>query len=734
MTVDPTATPPQQPLDKLRVRQSESWKRGTPESVESLLDNSLGRQLDDEGILELILAEDSCRRSRGEAPNVSEYVQRFPALANRLDRLFALQSLLGSAALSASTAAPFDLKQMTESDVKVELSPERPPFHLPAVGDRVGQYELQALVGQGGMGAVFRARHLRLGKTVAIKFLLPRLAPTSEQITRFERETKTLGKLHHPNILHALDAGEDRGIPFLVTEYLAGIDLSKWVRQHGPMSDGDACRVIRETALGLAHAHEHGVVHRDVKPSNVLLLDSGGVKLLDLGLARVVERVHEDVDGTTLTVSGQLLGTPDYMSPEQWEESSEIDARTDLYSLGCTLFYLLTGRAPFEDATHTTYLRKMHGHRLESMPDVVLARRSALSRMGVQSRSEDLPQSLIDVLRRLTAKKAADRFASAASLAESLQPLASPAETAFRSAVMVGVGLDHSPALPTTRPFSRERCGPSVLRSKWVLILATLATATSGITLTLKNIPARRPSAPPLPSPSVAASANAPLRPDAPQNDPQTTGLDDHGPYTPQNSGMAGSADSQSVDLLKVFRTAPPQSLPAGWSTSRGELVSRAGIDVNNLKMDVTTGNHYRVQCRFTGEDAYDALYIVLPIAGRHCLFAVFAYPDKATETAWAGFSEIAGRPLLTNGAGRRLPMLRQHVPHDVEIQLDSDGQRAHLVGMLDGVEISRWTGPVDQLSLSVSYQWPEKSRFGLGTVNSVWRIHSLQIRQSVDR
>src|SRR5262249_12116432 len=152
-----------------------------------------------------------------------------------------------------------------------------------------------------------------------------------------------IGKLDHPNIVVAHDAGESRGVHFLVMEWVDGMDLARVVERHGRLPAADACEAVRQAAVGLQHAYERGLVHRDGKPSNAMLARDGRVRLLDLGLARSFGEAAAD----TLTAKGALLGTADYLAPEQWDQPHAADTRADIYSLGCTLYHLLTGRPPF---------------------------------------------------------------------------------------------------------------------------------------------------------------------------------------------------------------------------------------------------------------------------------------------------------------------------------------------------------------------------------------------------
>ncbi len=193
------------------------------------------------------------------------------------------------------------------------------------------------------MGTVYLALHEPLRKRVAIKLLSTRPFRNDEYTSRFQREIRAAGALDHPSIISATDAGQVGSIHYLVMEYIDGMDLSRLTRLTGPLSIADACSMMASVALGLSHAHMAGIVHRDIKPSNLMLSRTGQVKILDFGLAQTS---MWDEAAAELTTVGQLMGTIDYMAPEQAERAESVDYRADLYSLGATLFKLLCGRAP----------------------------------------------------------------------------------------------------------------------------------------------------------------------------------------------------------------------------------------------------------------------------------------------------------------------------------------------------------------------------------------------------
>ncbi|MEX0717355.1 MAG: protein kinase [Planctomycetaceae bacterium] len=278
-----------------------------------------------------------------------------------------------------------------------------------------GQYELLSELGRGGMGIVYRARHTRLGRSVAIKLLQEDRLRDAAAVSRFDREMQSIGRLHHPHIVQAYDAGEIEGKHYLAMEFVDGCDLEALAGPRGRLSVADACEAARQAATGLAHAHEHGLVHRDVKPSNLLVSREGVVKVADLGLARFM-----NVDSTAaVTASGNLVGTADYIAPEQAAGSRELDGRADLYNLGCVLFRLLVGRPPFHGGRYDSSMKKLFGHVNDDPPRIERIR-------------DDVPRDIAELVHCLLAKDPHERPRSAEEVADALAPFARDADLAAR--------------------------------------------------------------------------------------------------------------------------------------------------------------------------------------------------------------------------------------------------------------------------------------------------------------
>lgn len=237
-------------------------------------------------------------------------------------------------------------------------------------GERLylGRYVILDKIGSGGMGVVYKARRTHRSRIVALKCLRREMMVRPVVLERFRREMEVGTRLSHPNVVRIYEAGLLGGSPYFVMEYLPGVTFHKMVCDNGPLPIGQACELIRQAALALQHAHDHGLVHRDVKPSNLLAVESDQtdqVKLLDLGLARLVEA--EEDDESRITEEGTVVGSIDFIAPEQARNARNVDVRADVYSLGCTLYYLLTGLPPFPGGSA---MQKIIRHTVEPVPIV----------------------------------------------------------------------------------------------------------------------------------------------------------------------------------------------------------------------------------------------------------------------------------------------------------------------------------------------------------------------------
>jgi len=285
---------------------------------------------------------------------------------------------------------------------------------LAGLPEDLGEYRIVEKLGHGGMGSVYKAWHTKLDRPVALKVLLEGHLQSAHGIARFEREMKVVGAIAHPNIVQAHDAREIDGLRFLVMELVEGADLAKLLARGGPLPIADACELVRQAAAGLQAVHEHGLVHRDIKPSNLMLTHAGQLKILDLGLARMDV---EEAPAAEVTADGQAMGTADYMAPEQASDSHTVDIRADIYSLGCTLYKLLTGRAPFSGSRYKRRFEKLTAHVSQPVPPI-------------QELRDEVPTEVVSVLDRMLAKEPDARFAQPVEVADALEPFCADCELA----------------------------------------------------------------------------------------------------------------------------------------------------------------------------------------------------------------------------------------------------------------------------------------------------------------
>jgi WD40 repeat protein/serine/threonine protein kinase len=283
----------------------------------------------------------------------------------------------------------------------------------------IGRYVILDKLGVGGMGIVFKARHRVSGAVGALKILPPSLARDKKAVVRFRREIEAAGRVRHPNLVAAIDADEDRGVHFLVMECVEGRDLARVVREKGRLPVNQAIDYVIQAARGIEAAHARGIVHRDIKPSNLMLDATGTVRVLDLGLARVASAYDPfgQAGESAVTKAGTYMGTADYVAPEQAEDSHGADHRADIYSLGCTLYYLITGEVPFPAKT---ILKRMMAHAERPAPSLCAGRPEvpraldAVFQKMMAKRPDDRPWSMTDLIALLEPCKVATATASVA--------------------------------------------------------------------------------------------------------------------------------------------------------------------------------------------------------------------------------------------------------------------------------------------------------------------------------
>ncbi len=299
----------------------------------------------------------------------------------------------------AIATAMVDRKALTEWQSDKLLQGRHKGFIL-------GRYRLLSLLGAGEMSAVYLAEHILMERRCAIKVLPANKVQDTSYLGRFHREARAVASMNHANIVRAYDVDKQTesgtDIHFLVMEYVEGRNIEQIVKEQGPLDYVAAVDYIRQAADGLGHAHLSGMVHRDVKPGNLLIDSTGVVKLLDLGLARFFKT--SDEESLTIKHDEKVLGTADYLAPEQAVDSHQVDARADVYSLGCTMYFALTGHPPFTDGT---LVQRLLAHQTKSPPSVRYER-------------PDIDEALLQILDKMMAKKAGDRYQTAADVSEAL--------------------------------------------------------------------------------------------------------------------------------------------------------------------------------------------------------------------------------------------------------------------------------------------------------------------------
>jgi serine/threonine protein kinase/Leucine-rich repeat (LRR) protein len=397
--LDDTPSSERGPNPRLVAELRRHWRAGESIQVESFLAQHPDVQADRESVLDLIFNEILLREERGEKPALEEYVRRFPALKSEL-------------------AAQFEVDEgLNGGDTLVPLAPPQGPGEI----GRLAHYRVLRLLGSGGMGVVFQAEDIQLQRLVALKVMKSAVAKNRTARERFVREARAAARLKSDHVVTIHQVGEDRDMVFLAMEFLEGTSLEDWLKQTPRLRVGQAANIGRQIALGLAAAHERGLIHRDIKPGNIWLEKSDDrgtmndeqktvdssfivhhssfprVKLLDFGLA------HATDDDKHLTQSGTILGTPAYMAPEQ-ARSEKIDARADLFSLGVVLYRLCTGRLPFRGDNTMSILTSLAVDRPAPPREI----------------NPEIPPELATLIERLLAKDRTQRPASARAVADEL--------------------------------------------------------------------------------------------------------------------------------------------------------------------------------------------------------------------------------------------------------------------------------------------------------------------------
>src|SRR5579883_750569 len=411
---------------------------------------------------EQLAAFDTGQLAASEREMIERHLADCPECGRRVDDLPEDPFV---ALVRASAGAP----PASTSDTPAPALPD-----IPDALTRHPRYRLLGVLGEGGMGVVYKAVHRVLDRVLALKVLHRRFTDHPDFIERFRQEARALALLSHPHIALAHDAEQAGDLHFLVMEYLPGLSLDRVVAQRGPLPVAEACDYVRQAALGVQHAFEHGLIHCDIKPQNLMRTPAGQIKVLDFGLARLARESGEEA---TPLPSGTFAGTPDYIAPEQARAPHTADARADVYSLGCTLYFLLTGRPPFPEGSA---LAKLLSHQDRPPPSLNASR-------------AEVPAALVEFVERMLAKDPAGRPTSAADVASQLATFAGLADTLPLPA--------EPPALPPRKRWRRT----------WPIVAVVILLAACGTgVLVLHLLDPSRPATPVAEAPEEMPTVQVP--------------------------------------------------------------------------------------------------------------------------------------------------------------------------------------------------------------------------------
>ena len=440
----------------------------------------------------------------------------------------------------------------------------------------IGPYVLGRELGRGAMGAVYEATHTKLKRRVAIKLLPATHVHLPNRVNRFGKEMEAIGRLDHPNIVRAFDAGEADGVHYLAMEFVEGIDLQQLMTQR-TVTPAAAANIIYQAALGLQHIHQHQLVHRDIKPSNLMLTREGVVKILDLGIAKLRN------DENHLTAIGGLIGTPDYLAPEQALHCDEIDIRADIYSLGCTFYTLLAGQIPFGGPTYENQVDKLLAHCNEAprpLGDLV----------------PGLAPALVQVVEKMMAKQPAERYQTPQEVAEALGDWSTSSGARVVAAELprpgVGGGVPTNPAGPASAatvaaPQIARRAGRSLFPWRGRALLAVMVLGTVAIWFGTRlrrdvaSIPAPQSDAGQVSTPLLGGIAD------------DTTQIREHAQRTATNSQELVDQTARIAETLETIQ----HTLGSGGQLF--ESPTNAGEAVHNARVLQAQGNHQRAKENF---------------------------------------------------------------------------------------------------------------------------------------
>ncbi len=636
--------------------------------------------------------------------------------AEQLSR--ALQAKSDEAARGApSSLADVLLKLGFITSAQREMVEEKAKGRQDAVRQLL-HFKLLRKLGEGGMGAVYLAEDTKLGKTCALKVLSRHLSNSPDFVKRFRREAEASARLDHPNLVRAYERGEDLGFHFYAMEYCEGAALDQVLVAERMLPVERAIAITLDAARGLQYAHAQGIIHRDIKPGNIFLVKDGPAKVLDLGLSKTLEGGASSFQ----TVTGTVLGTPHYISPEQAEGDKGVDGRSDLYSLGATLYHMLTGDAPFPGSSN---IEIMYKHVHEQLPDP-------------RDLREDIPEGLVLVLNRMMAKAAKDRHPDGAALIADLEEvrggrapksdLLPPERTSIAARGRLGRGAPRRPA--TIRRMSSTRRARAASSMSWIaagaaaLLVGLLAFVASQKSSTPAPIhePPRAVAATPVETPPPVRPPDPPARPPPPVRPPDAAVPvvpPKEDPVKPPPPPPAAFAP-RTVELLPLV-VVGLDSAHGRWDRRGGAVVSDTADDAL-LQLPYRPPEEYDFILEFSRQNARCGTGPLAVHGG-----GPFGWVMGAYENRGAGFADIGGQGVEKKDAGvppYRLEDGRRYVS---ELRV----RRRSVIALIDGKEVDRWTPDRGALTVNSKLVLPDRTALGVvscETVTTLTRISVVEV------
>jgi serine/threonine-protein kinase len=600
----------------------------------------------------------------------------------------------------------------------------------------LGPYVLLECLGEGAMGQVFKARHRKLDRIVALKIIRKERLKSAHAIQRFQREARAVAKLSHPNIVAVYDADEIGGTHFMAMEFVDGIDLARLVKQAGPLPVGKACEYVRQAAVGLQHAHEKGLVHRDIKPHNLLLartLETGIqtgprsginghatteralVKILDMGLARLSSADNEPGAGA-MTQEGTVMGTPEYLAPEQARDAHRVDIRADVYSLGCTLYFLLSGRPPYRGASLADTLLM---HQLNQAPPL-----------------QNVPAEVQAIVSRMIAKKPEDRYQTPAEVAQALAPFCleeGGADTIWSAAMppptdpsLATNALGHTLAsasgipLATRSPRNKKLLG-AIAGGILVLLLAVAAISRPSAKQPPVEDDAKTKDQGATTTDSGTKDKNGDTPTDKPPNDKPFPAIDKLD--FPYNSW---------IDVTPYVNPAWHAVLGDWTRTPSGEIeLTAPARGKARIAVPVLLQGCYDLRLTFTKTRGKDGgVFAVLPVADHSCRFVMGGNGDVI------GIEEVKDKTLENNPTTIKHEAVKLGAKIVAEIRVRTGPARrtceiTATVGRISPSKFHQGLTPTSDLEAPAAYRSPVAGLSLVGCDDGTLLIHSIEIRRS---